>query len=87
MDDAGVPAELTDETPVQVGTGGEELGGEGVDQGRPSKIWRSYHELGLIRHPYRGKQHRPKLSELPPRVKYRGTTDDLLRSLGRLNDR
>lgn len=86
MDDVGVPAELVDETPVPV-PADEEDRVEHVGQQRPSKIWRSYREQGLIRHSYRGKQSRPKLSEFPPRVKYRGTTEDLLRSLGRLDDR
>ena len=86
MDEAGVPAELTDEVPTQVAAGDDECG-EDDEQQWPSKVWRSYREQGLIRHPYRGKQLRPKLSELPPRVKYRGTTEDLLRALGRLDDR
>lgn len=87
MEDVGVPADLTDQPPVQAASDGEGNGVEGVDDERPSRIWLSYREQGLIRHPYRGKQNRPKLSELPPRVMYRGTTEDLLRSLGRVDER
>ena len=81
-----VSEEAIEVSPDEAASDSEVLDAVNEDQ-QPSKIWLSYREQGLIRHPYRGKRNRPKLSELPPRVKYQGTTEDLLRSLGRLDDR
>ena len=60
--------------PTPVDWGGDE----------PDEVWLDLYERGLVRPPYRNWRDRPDLSELPPRVKFNGTDEDLLRALGRL---
>ena len=54
---------------------------------RPSEVWLILQAQGLIKHRYRGKRNRPSLKELGPRASFTGTTEDILRSLGRLDER
>ena len=60
--------------PAPVDWGGDE----------PDEVWLDLYARGLVRPPYRDWRNRPDLSELPPRVKFNGTDEDLLRALGRL---
>lgn len=56
-----------------------------VDWGdEPDAVWLDLYERGLVRPPYRNWRDRPDLSELPPRIKFNGTDEDILRALGRL---
>ncbi len=50
---------------------------------QPDKVWLNLYEQGLVHPPYQSKRTRPKLSELPPRIQFKGTTEDILRALGR----
>ena len=57
-----------------------------VDWGddEPDEVWLDLYKRGLVRPPYRDWRNRPDLSELPPRIRFTGTDEDLLRALGRL---
>lgn len=59
--------------PAPVDWGGDE----------PDEVWLDLYERGLVRPPYRDWRNRPDLSELPPRIRFNGTDEDLLRALGR----
>ena len=50
---------------------------------KPSAYWLAAYRRGLVRGPYKDPRTRPKLGDLITRVKYEGTTEDILRAMGR----
>ena len=75
MDAEETAAELNSETATESIDWGDE---------QPDEVWLDLYQQGLVHPPYQSKRTRPKLSELPPRIKFKGTTEDILRALGRI---
>lgn len=73
------------ETPA----GDEQIAAEDADWGdaQPSAVWLDLYARGLVRPPYRpGRKLAEAMSKWKP-VDFNGTTEDLLRSIGRLPER
>ena len=84
-DDAPVPLEEAPETDAEAEAREAAWGPNGYDG--PSYVWLELHAKGLVKYPYRGGRNRRKLEDMPPPIKFKGTDEDILRSLGRLDDR